>query len=69
MGQTEHLRGIQGKDTYALFSEMGSRLTNIISRNVKQFFWERGAMDGWMVGLLVGWMDGWMDGWMEGQPA
>ena len=57
MGQTEHLGGIQGKDTCALFTEMGSRLTNKISRNVKQFFWKEGS-DGWMVGLLVGWMDG-----------
>ena len=65
MGQTEHLGGIQGKDTRAVFAEMGSRLTNKISRNVKQFFWEEGAMDGW----IVGWMNGWKDGGTEGWPA
>ena len=68
MGQTEHLWGIQGKDTFALFTEMGSSLRNKISRNVRQFFWER-ATDGWMVGLLVGWIDGWMDGWMNRRMA
>ena len=63
MGQTVHLRGIQWKDTCALFTEMGSRLTNKISGNVKQFFWGKGAMDGWIDGgLLVACMDEWMDG-------
>ena len=69
MGQTEHLWGIQGRDTCVLFNAMGSRLTNKISGNVKQFFWEEGGdgwMDGWMDGLLVGWMDGWMDRRMAG---
>ena len=66
MGQTEHLWGIQGKDTCVLFTEMGSRLTNKISRNVKQFFWEEGS-DGWMDRWIVGnWLDGWMDGRMAG---
>ena len=50
------------KDTCALFTEMGSRLTNKISN----FSGRKGGMDGWMVGLLVGWMDGWMDGTMAG---
>lgn len=53
MGQTENLWGIQGKDTCALFTEMGSRLTNKISRNVKQFFWEEGS-NGWMDGRMAG---------------
>lgn len=48
---------------------MESRLTNKISRNVKQFFWEEGAMDGWMDGWIVGWMNGWKDGGTEGWPA
>ena len=64
MGQTEHLWGIQGKDTCVLFNAMGSRLTNKISRNVKQFFWEEGS-DGWM----DGWMDCWLDGWMVRRMA
>ena len=53
------------KDTCALFTEMGSRLTNKISRNLKQVFWEEGR-DGWMNGWIVGWLDGWMDGTMAG---
>ena len=65
MGQTKHLWGIQRKDTCALFTEMGSSLTNKISRNLKQFFWEEGS-DGWMDGWIVGWLDGWMDGRMAG---
>ena len=68
MGQTEHLRGIQGKDTLALFAEMGSRLKKKNSRNVKPFFWEEGS-DGWMDGWIVGWMNGWKDGRMEGWRA
>ena len=69
MGQPEHLWGIQGKDTCALFTDMGSSLTNKISRNVRQFFWEEGSdgwIDVWIAGLLDGWMDGWMDGWVDG---
>ena len=69
MGQTEHLWGIQGRDTCVLFNAMGSRLTNKISGNVKQFFWEEGAMDGWMDGWMDGLLVGWMDGWIEGWPA
>ena len=66
MGQTEHLRGIQGKDTWSLFVEMGSRLKNKISRNDKQFFWEEGS-DGWIDGWIVGWMNGWKDGRLKKQ--
>ena len=55
------------KDTCALFTEMGSRLT-ILQKPQAIFLGGRERwMDGWMVGLLVGWMDGWMDGWKDGR--
>ena len=61
MGQTEHLRGIQGKDTCALFTEMGSRLTNKISRKCQAIF--LGERERW----IDGWLDCSLDGWKDGR--
>ena len=60
MGQTEHLRDIQGKDTCALLTEMRSRLTNRISRKCQAIFLEKRErwIDGWLDSSLDGWKDG-----------